>query len=105
MAVKLSLDREGLGVRLAVDMGRGVVVEVGEVQVVEEDEERFGSPTYTKHSGDLQAPNVRKYLETASTPRGAAVKRQHHIMFISETFTPISRYQRKFFGSPEIIHI
>lgn len=31
MAVKLSLDREGPGVRLAVDMGRELVEEVGEV--------------------------------------------------------------------------
>jgi hypothetical protein len=44
MAVKLSLDRKGSGVRLAVDMGRELVEGVGEVQVVEE-EEGFGGPT------------------------------------------------------------
>ena len=50
MAVKLSLDREGPGIWLAVDMTRELVEEVGEVQVVNEDAERFGSTNESEHN-------------------------------------------------------
>lgn len=52
---------------------------------MEEDEERFGSPNcskhsqYTRHDGDLQAPNVRKNPETAPTPCSAVETASHPV--------------------------